>query len=187
MQAHIVRKIAKSKEVRGLSQDGFTLIELLVVIAIFVVILELATPAFGAMLVKNRIIALDTKLASDLSYARQEAMRLTSQVVVCPFSDMRGCGADWSKGWRIFKDENVNQEFDAGEPELRVINLIEGALDIKLASNQLIVFGPAGFPIIAPESIQVSGVAGTVKYQTVVEISPIGMVSRSPQIATTAK
>ncbi len=44
---------------------GFTIIELLLVLTIFVVILKLATPAYGGMLVKNRIAALDTRLSSD--------------------------------------------------------------------------------------------------------------------------
>jgi len=166
---------------------GFTIIELLMVLIIFVVILKLATPAFGGMLVKNRIAALDTRLSSDLGFARLEAMRQTTQVVICPVNPETGCGNDWSKGWRIFKDTNRNQNYDVGEPELRVINLIEGALNIEPSTEQLIVFGPAGRPLITPGSIKISGVSGSVQYLSSLDISPIGIVSRSPQIQTISK
>ena len=61
---------------------GFTLIELLVVIALVAIVLALAAPSFTSTLARKRLEGVASELATDLHYARSEAMQRDASVGV---------------------------------------------------------------------------------------------------------
>ncbi|MBI3533598.1 MAG: GspH/FimT family pseudopilin [Burkholderiales bacterium] len=110
-------------------QSGFTLVELMVVVTIAVVLLSLAAPSFRSMLVKRSVQSAADILVSDLRYARSEALKRSSTVIVCNSLNGSSCmtlcspavpnvcapTASWKGGWIVFADGNSNGAVDAGE------------------------------------------------------------------------
>lgn len=70
---------------------GLTLIELMVVVAIAVIILGLAAPSFSDYIVTQRLRSLHAQLATDLQFARSEAVARSAFVSV-RFQEMTGSG-----------------------------------------------------------------------------------------------
>ena len=70
--------------------EGFTIIELMVVIAVAAVLLALAAPSFAEFLSKRRVDGVTAELATDLQYARSEAVSRNAPVRVTFGSD-NGC------------------------------------------------------------------------------------------------
>lgn len=86
---------------------GFTGIELLAAIASALFVFLMGMPIFNFLTYEGETWLLqDNSLASQLEYARGEAMRREAPVTVCPSTDGRNCqpNGDWSTGWVIFID-----------------------------------------------------------------------------------
>lgn len=71
---------------------GLTLIELMVVVAIAVIILGLAAPSFSEYIVTQRLRSIHAQLATDLQFARSEAVARSAFVSV-RFQEVTGAGA----------------------------------------------------------------------------------------------
>lgn len=93
--------------------DGFTLIELLVVIAISVILATTAVPAFSNFIDNQRVRGGAQDLYSSLQFARSEAVKRNSDVVVA--------ATDWADGWTVSADSNVVREHD-GLTGLTIVN-----------------------------------------------------------------
>ena len=61
---------------------GFTMIELMIVVAVIAVAVALAAPSFRGLLAKKRIEGVASELATDLQYARSEAVSRNATVRV---------------------------------------------------------------------------------------------------------
>ena len=70
---------------------GLTLIELMVVVAIAVIILGLAAPSFSDYIVTQRLRSIHAQLATDLQFARSEAVARSTFVSV-RFQEVTGSG-----------------------------------------------------------------------------------------------
>ena len=109
-------------------QSGFTLIELLIVVAIAAILLSLAAPNFREMLVKRSVSAAAETLASDLRFARSEALKRSVRTLMCRSTDNVSCstvvGGSWSDGWIVFLDYNDDSAVSTGEDLLRVQQLL---------------------------------------------------------------
>ena len=75
------------------SYTGFTLIELVVTVAVLAILLGVAVPAFQDTLAKHRLVGAAEQLYADLNYARGEAIKRNTSVVVS-FSTF----TDWCYG-----------------------------------------------------------------------------------------
>jgi type IV fimbrial biogenesis protein FimT len=114
-------------KLRGMKirQSGFTLIEVLIVVAIAAILLSLAAPTFREMLVKRSVQAAAETLASDMRFARSEALKRSTRTVICRSTDGSSCATalgSWSDGWLVFVDSNVTAAGTAipGEDLVRV-------------------------------------------------------------------
>lgn len=103
-------------------QGGFTLIELMLGIAIFLIISGLGVPSYLSYVRNAEISNSGTKLMSDIYYARSEAIKRKSTIIICRSADVTlsspSCGGnsrDWSSGWIVFVDVGgAAGSYDAG-------------------------------------------------------------------------
>ncbi len=88
---------------------GFTLFEIATIVATTLSITLLGLPLYNLLNERGpEYLLQEVSLASQLEYARQEAVRLGTVVTVCPSRDGRNCqqDGDWRQGWLIFTDES---------------------------------------------------------------------------------
>lgn len=78
-----------------LRQRGFTLIEALLVIVVIGVFLALAAPSFVTFTSGQKVKTASFELYSTFAYARSEALKRRTDVVITPVD------SDWKNGWTI--------------------------------------------------------------------------------------
>lgn len=137
----------------GRIQSGVSLLELLIWLAIVSVLLMVAIPTYGDMVIVNRLNSVTSELHGALLYTRSEAIKLGGNVVICrsattlsenPTCDQgtAGNGAGWGDGWMIFHDLDRNKKYSNGDVILRMQGKLfrdraEGAIIPSPAHNQL--------------------------------------------------
>ena len=129
-------------------QRGVTAMELLVVIAIVAVLVTLAAPSFRDQIAAAQIGSAVNTFISDVRFARSEAVKRGSSVVMCrsnaPTAATPQCNSDigpngngWVSGWIIFEDRDrtavYNATFDG--PLLRVQTPLGGSVDSILETG----------------------------------------------------
>jgi len=130
-------------------QTGFNLTELLVVVAIVAILLGIGIPSFRYVTNANRASAEVNGLLGDLMYARAEAIREGTPVVVCTSADSQSCAnvTTWERGW-IICVANAAVTCDNTTAVLRVQKAFTGTDTLRPdgASNaQAVTFGRMGF------------------------------------------
>lgn len=77
---------------------GFSLLELMVTVAVLAILASVAMPAFTSLINRDRMTSRANELVALFQYARSEAVRLNSRVVLCPSVDGASCsGSDWNQ------------------------------------------------------------------------------------------
>jgi type IV fimbrial biogenesis protein FimT len=104
---------------------GVSMVELLITLAIVAVLAVIATPSFVGIIQKARLQAEVNSLASDLQYARAEAIKRGQPVSLCPSSNGTTCNTTnptyWEAGWIVFNDVNGSGTTDStNDTPLRV-------------------------------------------------------------------
>ncbi len=114
---------------------GFTLVELLITLVIAGILLGLAVPQMTAFIQRDRLVTQANELVADLSFARSEAIKRGTNVIVCKSNDLDqpipSCNATladpWTSGRVIWVDlPPANGAIGAGEV-LRVREQLDGA------------------------------------------------------------
>ena len=105
---------------------GFTLIELMITIAVAAVLMALAAPSFVDFQRNSALTAASNTLTASLNSARSEAMKHGAFAMVVPES-----GANWSQGWFVFVDKNLNQSYDAGDEVILRQPALAGYLSVS--------------------------------------------------------
>jgi type IV fimbrial biogenesis protein FimT len=84
-------------------QTGFSITELMIVVAIVAILFAIGIPSFRYVTNANRASAEVNGLLGDLMYARAEAVREGTPVVVCTSGDRQSCANvnTWQGGWII--------------------------------------------------------------------------------------
>lgn len=81
---------------------GFTLIELMVVVAMLAILAALASPSWTSLIVNNKIRAAVNEWNGSLQFARSEALRQNTTVVICASNNGISCTAnDYEAGWIV--------------------------------------------------------------------------------------
>lgn len=110
------------------SQSGMTLLELVAVMGVLSILLAIAVPSARAISEPQAVRGQVNAFLSTVRYARSEAVRYRTQIVVCPSmnsesgapSCSNGANDDWSKGWIVFvnRDGDANYTFNASADTL---------------------------------------------------------------------
>ncbi len=100
------------------SGGGFTLIEMTVTVAVLTILALVALPNLSGSVAMSRLTVLATEFASSADFARSEAMRRKSPVVMCPRLSggvCAGSASNWNGGWILFVDANGDDALSGGE------------------------------------------------------------------------
>jgi type IV fimbrial biogenesis protein FimT len=114
---------------------GITLIELIIAVAVLAILVAVATPSFNEISLRNRSTSAINNLMADLALARNEAVKTARDAYV----SRRG---QWSEGWDVWVDANLNGTRDADEPILRAQPPIDS--DTAAAANSFELNAVAG-------------------------------------------
>jgi len=119
-----------------LRQDGFTLVELMVTVTVSVILIAIAAPSFGTLLLKRSVQVAADNLVSDLRFARTEAIKRSRTVSVCSATTPTACsaGASWKDGWIVFVDADGDGSLDEGDQILRVQDALPSIASVASAS-----------------------------------------------------
>jgi type IV fimbrial biogenesis protein FimT len=137
----------------GLTALGFTLTELLVTIAVLTVLATIAAPSYSSLILSNRISTQVNALVAAINVARSEAVTRGNAVTICRSSDGASCavgGTDWSIGWIVFSDPNVNATVDPGEHRIHAYPSMSNnttALSVGAGMQQSLTFLGVGRPL----------------------------------------
>lgn len=114
---------------------GLSAIELLTVLAVSSVVLSVAVPSLRGVTANTRLSGASNALVTGLQRARTEAVSTGRNTVLCPSLNGMQCSdnSDWSAGWLVYRDQNRNTRFDAGEQLLQVQML--DAAQVSIHSN----------------------------------------------------
>ncbi len=114
---------------------GVTLVEVLVSLALMATLTTLGAQAMSNALDSMRLTSGVNTFFSSLVFARSEAVKRSSRVVLCKSPAGSECvlTGGWDQGWIVFHDANNNAAIDAGE----VLLLREPALSerFRLTGN----------------------------------------------------
>mgnify|MGYP001821921045 CR=1 FL=1 len=122
---------------------GFTLPELLVSISVLGILLTTAVPAMNSFVKNNRITARVNSVMESVHYARSEATKRGTRVIICRSADptlatptCSGTANTWTTGYIIFADDgnNTNNVFDTGTDTLLRAGS-PGIADVALLTN----------------------------------------------------
>jgi type IV fimbrial biogenesis protein FimT len=87
---------------------GYTVVELMVVLAIAAILAVMAGPSFSSMLNNIRQKSAANLIASDLNFARGEAVKRNARVLMCAKNaagtDCATASKNWASGWVVCVD-----------------------------------------------------------------------------------
>lgn len=141
---------------------GFTLVELLVVLAVTAILTSLAVPSFQALLLNRRVQAAVDALASDMRFARVEAIKRSTRVTLCASLDgtsCQGAGGLWKNGWIVFVPSAANGNFTAGDEIVRVQGALSSIASIAAANGSSLpqfIYEPTGWAKAAAQTFIVT-------------------------------
>jgi type IV fimbrial biogenesis protein FimT len=92
------------------SRKGMTLIEVLIILSAIAIVVLISVPGSSMVLEHYRLKSASGDLLAGLNLAREEAIKRSSTVRVCPSANGRFCRSDgnWDQGWLVYTDGNAD-------------------------------------------------------------------------------
>lgn len=167
--------------------SGFTILECLVVISILAILLVQGAPALRDYGLRQRMSASMHALHSHLAMARNDAVRFSMNVVVCPGDNMGGCRADsyWDAGWLVFEDLNGDDAYQPGEQLLAAEPGLEHIMIRSNSGRRFVRFVPNGSSPGSNSTISFCDLRGPAAARKLV-VSNLGRVRRESAADTNA-
>ena len=131
---------------------GFTLSELLATLAVLAILSSRAAGSMSSTLSNNRVYAAQDEFIAYVAFARSEAMRRGTTVIVGAIAPVSGNG--FGGGWNVWADENDNGAYDVGETLLRTHEALPSNIIVGNGSTNAIAFTPMGF-LTPPAAVDV--------------------------------
>jgi type IV fimbrial biogenesis protein FimT len=122
---------------------GFTLSELCATLAVLAILSTLAAGSMSSTLSNNRVYAAQDELVAYVAFARSEAVRRGTTVIVGAIAPVSGNG--FGGGWNVWVDDNGNGAYDAGETLLRTHEALPSNIIVGNGSINAIAFTSMGF------------------------------------------
>ncbi|MGE0329803.1 MAG: GspH/FimT family pseudopilin [Ramlibacter sp.] len=121
---------------------GFTLVELLVTLSILATLVTLAAPSVAGLVQSGNVASAVNTFLADLRFARGEAIRRGSAVVICrsdaPEAASPTCSntsaRGWAAGWIVYEERDGSGGVGNGDKLLRIqapLDGVDGAASIK--------------------------------------------------------
>lgn len=113
----------KMPSVVNWSQFGFTLIELMVTLVIAAILVSYAVPNMRTFIQNGRLSTQANDFVSDITYARSEAIKRGTNVVICPSTTGAAClasGSSWQNGRLMFVDGDGNSTWSGAPPDTQL-------------------------------------------------------------------
>ncbi|MBP6404678.1 MAG: GspH/FimT family pseudopilin [Proteobacteria bacterium] len=121
---------------------GFTLIELLVTLSILATLVTLAAPSVAGLVQSGNVASAVNTFLADLRFARAEAIRRGSAVVICRSDDPEAASPactntsarGWADGWIVYEERDGADGLGGGDKLLRIqapLTGVDGASSAK--------------------------------------------------------
>ena len=130
-------------------QYGITLVELMITIAILAIVAMIAVPAFQAVMANLEANRVQSTMRSVIQDSKYRAFTNRQRITICGSSNLQDCDAQWSNGFIIFNDLNINKTKDLAEEIIKKhsLNLKHGTLSWRGFGGSALFFQPdTGLP-----------------------------------------
>ncbi len=162
-------------------QTGFTLTELITTMAIVGILIGIGVPSYRYVTTANRMSSEINGLLGDLQFARSEAIREGTNVVVCATSDGTSCSgtAIWGSGWLVYSDLNGNNAVDAPDEVLRTQAALSNNDTLAAVAATQFAFNREGFAIgvAADELLTLHDPTNNPTYARCLKLTVMGMAT----------
>lgn len=117
---------------------------MLTTISILVILLAVASPGLASLVAANSLSAAQSGLAASMMLARSEAVKRGVQAGVAATAPLSG--NEFTGGWVVFIDANLNGRYDPQEVIVREQSALPADVRVSTASGATaVVFSPRGF------------------------------------------
>lgn len=122
-------------------------------IAILMIVTAIGIPGYTSYVRNGSRDNTVTNLYSNINYARSEALKLNTDVILCRTGNAAtstptcgGSAQNWTTGWLVYADMDGSQTFNTGDKLLKVGEPIKNGIQVKTNSNADadIVYGSDG-------------------------------------------
>lgn len=132
-------------------QRGFTMVEVMATVAVLAILASVAAPGMSQFLAARRVEDAARRIGEDLAFARNEAVKRNSPVLVCAGAsgtcESAPATAAWATGWRICYDLDADgacDDTDANDPNpMRTLTAVASTVTVTGPTSRL-SFNPNG-------------------------------------------
>ena len=121
--------------------------ELMITVVVLAILLAVGIPSFRDLIMNNKIRSGTSELVGVLQFARTEAIRRGSSILVSAL-DNSSATNEWGKGLVVWADVDDDGTYDVGE-ELRTVDAFDGSMTVDGVNGSTFSFLPTGLTNLA--------------------------------------